>query len=83
MIRPRLLDDRAADGLDRVRPAQPGRRGLEDLELRRPRRGPLEQLGVREGDRRVRGEGGEECDVAIGPVARLARHADNAPMTRS
>ena len=48
----RLLDDGAADRLDRGRPAQPTRGGLQDRQLGGPGLGLLEQLGVRQRDRR-------------------------------
>ena len=68
----RLLDDRPADLLGRPVPAHPGGGGLEDLELGGPRLGLLEQLGIGEGDRRMRREGRDERDVAARPVPRLA-----------
>jgi hypothetical protein len=69
----RLLDDRSSDGLDRRRPAQATRCRLQHLELRGSRLGLLEQLGVRQRDAGVRGQRRDESDVAVGPVARLAR----------
>ena len=54
-------------------PAQPRRRGLEDAELGGAGLGLLEQLGVGQRDRGVRGEGRDEGDVAVGPGARLER----------
>ena len=64
-------------------PAHPGRRRLEDLELGGARLGLLEQLGVGEGDRGMRGQGADERDVAARPVRGSRVTADSAPMTRS
>ena len=69
----RLLDDRPADLGRGAVAAHPGGRGLEDLELGGARLGLLEQLGVGEGDGRVRGQGRDERHVAARPVPRLAR----------
>ena len=68
----RLLDDGAADGLDRGRPAQPTRCRLEHRQLGGPGLGLLEQLGVGERDAGVRGERRDECHVAIGPCSGFA-----------
>ena len=65
--------------LDRPRAAQSGRGRLEDAELRRPRLGLLEQLGVGQGDGGVRRERRDEGDVAAGPVARLVGHGRERP----
>ena len=69
----RLLDHRPADLFGRPVPAHPGGGRLEDLELGGPRLGLLEELGIGEGDRRVRGEGRDERDVAARPCPGLAR----------
>ena len=69
----RLLDDDPPDLFGRGRPAESGRRCLEDLELGRPCGRLLEELGVRDGDRGVRREGRDEGHVAARPGARLAR----------
>ena len=69
----RLLDDRPADLGRGAVAAHPGGRRLEDLELGGARLGLLEQLGVGEGDGRVRGQGRDERHVAARPIARLAR----------
>ena len=68
----RLLDHGAADLGDRGGPAQPRRRSLQHAELCGPGLRLLEEFGVRQGDRRVRGERRDEGDVAARPVVRLA-----------
>ena len=78
-----LLDDRPAHRLHGRGAVQAPGRGLQDGELRRACLGLLEQLGVRERDAGVRGQGGQERDVAIGPVARLEGDGGSAPITRS
>ncbi len=69
-----LLDDRAADLFDRAGLAQAGGCRLEDLELGGPGDGLLEQLGVRQRDRGMRRQGGDERHVAARPAAWLTGH---------
>ncbi len=74
-----LLDDRPAHCLHGRGAVQAPGRGLQDGELRRACLGLLEQLGVRERDAGVRGQGGQERDVAIGPLAWLQGDGGKRP----
>ena len=74
-----LLDDRPADLVDRGRATEPRGGGLEHGQLGGPRLRLGEQLGVGQRDRGMRGERGDERDVAVGPRPRLTSHRHQGP----
>ncbi len=70
-----LLDDRPTDCLDVTRAAEPGRGRLEHAQLCSSLLRLGDEVGVLEGDRGMRAEGGNERDIALLPVAGLDGHA--------